>query len=383
MSSLVPQLKQIKVSPEKLIPDPNNPRLISRDDDKQPPEAALDLLDRTLDRMRTGTGSESHFKIKQLERSIIQNGWQPVDSIFVRKFDDQGHYLVLEGNRRITAIRNIRNNPNVSNDLKTKLDDVDVMEIIDDIPEEQIKEKIMYLLGVRHHGSLVRWSPFAQAYNIYKRYMEVAECTTDTFVWDQNEAEKVADALNIVWQEVSDRLRVYRAMEQIGRHPRVVESESTGGGIRDRYYSVCAEVVLARKPLSEYVQQDPSTFLLSQDSVERMIELCHFDRKVRAEAPINNPQEWRKLAQILGDQDEAKRQTMLARVEHDKEKPSDVWAERAAELQRLHWETWLENVLRAIEGVTFGDDITSNEAKHVIERLVSLLDELDEREKEM
>ena len=80
MSELAPKLKPIKVSPEKLIVDPNNPRLISRDEDRRDESEALDLLDQTLNQMRL-----KEFKVDDIENSIKQNGWVPVDFIFVKK----------------------------------------------------------------------------------------------------------------------------------------------------------------------------------------------------------------------------------------------------------------------------------------------------------
>lgn len=383
MSELVPKLRQIKVAPHKLILDPNNPRLISREEDQQAVGDALDLLDDTISRMRSGSG-EGDYKIKELEQSIVQNGWVPVDFIFVRKLGEQGHYLVLEGNRRVTAIRNLlQNQDGLSSDLGGQLQEIEVMEIIDDLPEEEIKKKITYLLGVRHHGSLKKWSPFAQAFNIYKRYLELAGLESSQFEWKSDIGDQVADALSISDSEVKQRLKVYRAMEQIGSYPALQDTALKNGGIKDRYYSVCAEVLLtSNKSLREYVDQSDQDFLLSEQSVERMINLCHFESPSRQGAPINNPQEWRKLANILADEDPVRRSEMLERVEQgDKERPSIVWAERSAELQKLRWDTWLGNVLAIVGSLKLEDDLTSDDARETTQRLaelVSKLDELDE-----
>ena len=52
MSDLMPKLEMRKVAPEKLIPDPNNPRLISSDGEHVDEKLALDLLDRTFSKLR-------------------------------------------------------------------------------------------------------------------------------------------------------------------------------------------------------------------------------------------------------------------------------------------------------------------------------------------
>lgn len=375
MSELAPHLRQIEVSPEKLILDPNNPRLISRDEDKRNESEAVDLNAETMVKMKS-----TDFKIDDIENSIKQNGWVPIDFIFVKKLDEEGRYLVLEGNRRVTAIRNLRGYDDTSPELKKSLDKIEVMEITDQIPEEELRKKIMYLLGVRHHGSLKKWSPFAQAHNIYLRFLELSKLNRNDFIWDKGIGHQIADALSIDLKEVESRLRVYRAMEQIGNLDKIRKSEPEGG-IKDRYYSVIGEILFStKKALKAYIYQDSATFLLDDDSLERITNLCHFDVSKRAGAPINNPHEWRKLSNILEDPDEEKREEMLHKVEVDKERPSDVWAARSVELQKQRWDKWLEKVTAVLSRVNLGDDLQSVEAREVTERLLALIGLLEEKD---
>lgn len=378
MSELAPKLKPIKVSPEKLILDPNNPRLISRDEDIRVESEALDLLDQTINQMR-----QKDFKVDEIENSIKQNGWVPIDFIFVKKLDDQGRYLVLEGNRRVTAIRNLRNYKDTDQKLKESLNVIEVMEIIDDLPKDQLRKKIMYLLGVRHHGSLKPWTPFAQAHNIYLRYIEISKMNSEGFIWDKKVGQQIADALSVDLNDVLKRLKVYRVMEQIGNDEKIKESETNGnnGGIKDRYYSVIAEaIVQPKKYLKDYIHQDQTNFLLDDKSLDRIINLCHFEHSKRNGSPINDPTEWRSLEKILADQDEDKRIEMLRKVEEDKAPPSIVWAERSVELQKLQWDKWLSKVNTVLSRVNLGDDLQSEEAKVVTQRLLNILHSLDEKD---
>ena len=375
---LVPNLKKITVPTGKLILDPNNPRLITRDEDRY---EEIDYTDKNVQyktmRKLRGSNTDS-YKIKQLENSIKENGWIPVDSIFVKKHTDGENYVVLEGNRRIAAIRNILSDENSDENLRKELENIEVMEILVDEKPDEIKQKISYLLGVRHHGSLITWTPFAQAHNIFKRYLEITEYNSKSFVWNNAKGQEIADALSITLKQVEERLKVYRVMMQIGEMPEVIDSP---GGIKDRYYSVCSEVILNSKTqLKKYIYQDQSTFLLDKESLFRMNNLCHFDQPNRKEAPIRNPQEWRKLENILRDDDQNRKEEMLFEVEENKRPPSDVWAERAAELITLEWDKWLLKVNSVLKRVTLGDDITSEEAKQPVKRLVKLINTLDEKD---
>lgn len=377
MQNLTPELKHIKVATKFLILDPNNPRLITRDDDRHPEDDAVSRLDTTSDKMR-----DSRFKIDELISSIIQNGWLPVDAIFVKKLEsDSKYYLVLEGNRRVTALRSLLEDDSITIELKNSISEIDVMEIVDDIPIEELNNKITYLLGVRHHGALKKWSPFAQAKNIYKRYLEISDIQPEDFSWDEETGNKVADALSINNDQVKNRLKVFKVMEQLSQHPDIIDSP---GGMKDRYYSVCAEIVLTKdSELNKYISKDDVSFKLDDESLSKMNKLCHFDKVNREQSPINNPQEWRKLSAILKDIDENKKVQMLARVEVDKIKPSIVWAERASELQTLHWDRWLFKVNSIIKRITMSDDLSSDAAVDVTRKLTNILNELDLHDNDM
>ena len=381
MSEFIPQLRQLKVSPEKLVVDPNNPRLITHEKDAFDESQALDLMDNTISKMRDPSGKDK-YKIKELENSIKENGWWPIDFIFAKKFGSDERYLVLEGNRRVTAIKNLRNNPDTDSELIAELDLIDVMEITDNIPVKSLQKKITYLLGVRHHGSLTKWTPFAQANNIYNRYLEIAKQSTEDFTWDENIGQEVADALSIKIKDVKARLQVYRAMEQLADLREIKESVEKGGGIKDRYYSVCSEVLLSsNRQLRDYIHKDARDFYLDDESLHKMNNLCHFNQPNREESPINNPLEWRKLANILKEENVERKQQMLEEVEVNKRKPSEVWAERAVELQKMVWDKWLKKVHSILKKVTFGDDLSSDTAKNAIKRLIMLVDTLDAKDR--
>ncbi len=378
---LAPKLKKIKVKYDCLVLDPNNPRFTTRREDRIGEEHYVeqDLAGITLSKLFPG--KKDRYKIEELENSIKQNDWLPVDFIFVRKLKgDDKRYVVLEGNRRVVAIREIMKDPKSNAALKADLQSLEVMEVLDSGSSEDLQRKISYLLGVRHHGSLKKWTPFAQAHNILDRYLEVSGQSAETFKWQTTVGQKIADTLSIQFKEVQDRLKVYRVMAQIGNSPDVKDSL---GGMKDRYYSVCAEPLLSpRKRLGNYINQDPNTFLLNDEGASRMKNLCRFSELNRGgeTTPINNPEEWRYLDRILADEDITKRDRNLREVEERHRHPSEVWAERAMELYTLTWEKWLFQVNSILKTVSLGDDFNTDNAKQTAKKLVSLIQELDRRD---
>jgi ParB-like nuclease domain len=373
---LAPQLNKIPVNYDRLVLDPNNPRFITRKEDQIAEEHFLEQDLAAITRGKLFPDDKDYYKIKELANSIKQNGWRPVDYIFVRKL--KGHekyYVVLEGNRRVTAIREIMRDPEITPQLKRSLQTIEVMEVLDSGSPEELHKKITYLLGVRHHGSLKKWTPFAQAHNIFIRYLEVAGQTPATFQWNPDFGQKVAATLSIQLDDVQNRLKVYRVMSQLGSSPIVK------GHMEDRYYSICAEPLLSRsKRLGKYLNPHPSTFFLDDTGVSRMINLCHFEVPERAGAPLSNPQEWRYLDKLLADEDTEKREVNLKKVEVEKVPPRVVWAERAMELYKLTWEKWLFQVNSILKTVSLGDDFKTDKAKETASRLVELVKILDKRD---
>lgn len=388
MSDLLPKLKPIKVDPQKLYLDPNNPRFITREEDRIDEKRFLDadIIDKTRKKM---CGDKDEYNIEIIRKSILKNGWQPVDFIFVRRFaDDADRFVVLEGNRRIVAVKELLGSSETPQELRHQLSAIEVMEIVDKIDkrrpaksERELHKKISYLLGVRHHGSLKTWSPFAQAANIYMKYLANSGQSDDTFEWNDKTAKDISQTLSMKAKDVRERVQVFRAMKQIGEMSQVKESENgegdDRGGIKDRYYSVCKEVLLTRSAgLKNFISQDPTDFSLDNRSLERIVSLCHFHKRNRMGSPITNPQQWRFLGKILDDDDEEKRATNLERVQIGKEKPEDVWAEREAELQRPEWGRWLGDVTRIFQGLTLAHLEINDDSTEVMSRLTSLLSEL-------
>lgn len=387
--SLAPKLQKITVDPDKLLLDPNNPRLFTQEYDRIPLENYPDpgVQKRTHDQITEVTSSGSLYNIPDLVKSILSAGYVPEAGgyMFVRAIKNTEYYVVLEGNRRLTAIREIQNNADKHKKQHSttlhSLDRVVVQEIIDDLPEEEIQKKISYILGTAHHGSLKQWSPFAQAREIYTTYLKVAGQDWTTFSYEENFAKKTASLLNTDTTQVTERLTVYRAMKQLADTPEM-KAVSPDGGIIDEYYSLVKEAVFTkRKHLQKYIKRHPDTFLLEDAAVERMLNLCKFNGKKRRDnSPINEPSQWRFLNKILEDDDDAEREKNIKLVEEHNERPDEVWAERAAIIDKLTWGMWIKQVHDVLHDVTMGQDLQREGAKDVIESLKAVLDALGGKE---
>tara|TARA_Y100000589_G_scaffold168370_1_gene160147 strand:- start:48 stop:1241 length:1194 start_codon:yes stop_codon:yes gene_type:complete len=378
--SLRPNYQTVRVNPsEDLLLDPNNPRYFSDEREKVESEdfALSSIQDDAKAKMK-------RFHIEELQHSMIENGYVPTDAIFVTKHEPSGKYLVREGNRRTTAIMDLllpSTEPECPPALHSQLSDIEVLEIIsEDGDESDVERQIDYLLGVRHHGSLVPHTPFARAQNAYESYIEVSGQTDESFNWDDESGEKVAKQLSVDPKELKKSFKVFRAMQQLNDHDEIKEV-----GMQGRYYSLLAEVLTKNKtPLNAYLPQDPVTFLLEDEAVERIDRLCHFSKQNRGlgqgpgeEAPLSNPHEWRSLANILKDEDPIVRDENLAKVEEEKIKPSIVWAARSADIKKLDWSKWLQKATLTLSPVNAGQ-LLAAEGTEEYERAVEAVKKLHE-----
>ena len=375
---LAPKTRKIKVEISKLVPDPNNPRFTTSEDDQVTPTKTLDkaITGETFRRMCPKEGDP--FRIDDLCRSIKENGWQPVDAMFVRQLEGaEDRYVVLEGNRRLTAIVRLLDDPKLASDLRETIRKIEVLEVLANGQDENaVRNQITYLLGVRHHGSLKRWSAFAQAANIYQRYKELAKINEDAFAWKQDCADEVASSLSISPTFVRERLKVFIAMRQLGAVPAIKDG---AGDIRDKHYSLIEEG-LKRKDLKEFLPQDDSTFALPEETVQRFIDLCHFDKANREGSPIKDPREWRSLGKILTDENAEKREENTRLVLEKKQVPSEVWATRSAELRQISWETWLRRLKLRLSRINMGDTFEDEDAVALVRDLRKLLNRLQKQE---
>ena len=181
---------------------------------------------------------------------------------------------------------------------------------------------------------------------MYGSYLKEANQEDKDFKWNSEAAEKVAMGLSIKPSDL-EKVLEYIVMQQLDQNEDIKKV-----GMKGKYWSLMAEVFSRKNTaLNDFFPQDDSTFSLSEDSVQKLDQLCHFSTPEREGAPINKPDEWRPLRNILKDEDEEKRNDNLDRILHDKEKPSRVWTERSAELKTLDWSKWLEKVTACLKGV--------------------------------
>lgn len=144
-SDTVPEFK--KVSTEKVLFDPKNPRL-GADATSNQPKLKRILLE------------EPHFA-KELVSSFVENGFIQYEPLVVRQSKDV--YYVIDGNRRLAAVKEIIDNPDLYPPNVVKgLQQVPVL-VFNQKADLSHQKEIRNYLGVRHLQGYREWPPESKA----------------------------------------------------------------------------------------------------------------------------------------------------------------------------------------------------------------------------
>ena len=325
------KLDKIKVHLNKLILDPKNPRFSKNEHELITNESKFadpEIQEQTLAKM---VGDSDQFDIISLKKSIQSNGFiEIVQPIMVRKIGS--HYLVIEGNRRTSALKELYRKRNSGKEV----DEIsqELLDFMSEIPVVDCtgasKDEIDVLLGMIHVGGTKDWELLPSSFYIYKLYAELlglkhrwnSEQVAENFVYDARIAKDVAAKASISTGKVKDNLRVYRVFKQLsdeatdrtGDETKVnsrkasLIQESCKGGVFERFFHF-----------------NTSSFVMEPEGIDRWL---HLMTEAEGQDPvIENPNDLRDFKKVLGQGSNEH----IDRIYEDGEKPGMVLAEIIAE----------------------------------------------------
>ncbi len=162
-------LEPIKVSLQDLLLDPNNPRFSALGEElHQIAESRFadeKVQSNTFEKMR-----HQSFDVAELRDTVKSIGFLPMDRIVVRKWkgvsqDGRIKYLVIEGNRRVTALKWLVQLHEVGKETFTEsqlrnFTDLEAL-LLDDAVAGPVVSLI--LPGLRHVSGVKEWGPYQKA----------------------------------------------------------------------------------------------------------------------------------------------------------------------------------------------------------------------------
>jgi len=169
-----------------LLYDPQNPRLGGAATRKK-----QDQIQKYLE-------GHPHYAL-DLVGSIVENGFLPYEPLIVRQRQEDGKFIVIEGNRRLAAVRSILSGPpgKYEPEVVNGLQNIPVL-IFAAGADRSDSEDVLRYLGVKHLFGFRDWPPTSKAMFLDER------------VRSKKDLDQVLRELNITKQEVARYLIPYR-----------------------------------------------------------------------------------------------------------------------------------------------------------------------------
>ncbi len=302
-----PRLDEKRISIHDLMLDPSNPRFV----DGFGQEVAVEdsgveaVQEELLRRFKVGSeleeaadedeDREGFFAIKELHASMTSIGFVPIDRVVVRELERSSKFLVIEGNRRVSAAKTLLREDaealpgkELPNEIRETLEEILVLVIdTEGMDRGDIEKEVGVILGLRHFGSVLPWRPLPRAHSIYTQYMSVTDGTD--FRVAPKAFRDVAHRLSISAAEVRRAIRTYIAYNQL---------RDEDGGVLPSHYSLIEAAVTDRRLIGHsYLEVSDGTYELSEPSLQRLNKICQFaardqlaaDKKILADPKAIKP----------------------------------------------------------------------------------------------
>lgn len=167
---IIDKVGKISRNLKNLYLDPNNYRFVDNLNYSKVDEKSL-IKDSIQKRTRAFIEGKSISNIKDLVDSFRANGFLEVDVIQVRDLGSN-KYLVLEGNRRVAALKHLQEQYEQKGLDLGKLDPSIFRSIPFEIHENNDKSKHLIIMGLKHINGNKKWSAVNQSQLIYDYLLE-------------------------------------------------------------------------------------------------------------------------------------------------------------------------------------------------------------------
>ncbi len=282
------ELKPFDVQPQQLLLDPTNPRIIlDVETDRQftQPEIQRPEIQEYILRV---INKKAHH-IAELIRSIETCGFlDKGDEMIVKRVGKSSLFLVIEGNRRTTAIKHLAAKPErLHPAVRQTLHTLHVKEFIYK-PNSSFSEDMIIdtLLGTIHVTGRLQWGALEKAYYIYRSYRrELSKhAPGQQFAYLTSCAREIATFFNLSVKAVRKEIIVYRVYEHL---------KEQGYDVAPHHFTLIDLAVTDRNLGETYFELNSVTFHFSNRGLARFDKLC-----IRNRRAINNPKDFRTFSLI-------------------------------------------------------------------------------------
>lgn len=193
-----------KVSLDSLLLDPNNYRIRGKEH--------YSIVDwenygNVMVQKRIMKMIKEENGIKELLESFKENGYLPIDNIIVQPYPKkQGKYVVIEGNRRVTTLKTLKEL--YEDGMEIGNVDPNVFKKVEVIVYEGEQKDYEILMGLRHVSGVKEWGDYEQS-----------ELISNLAQKHHMNAKQISESLGIGTVVVKRRLNTYYAMQIFKNDP--------------------------------------------------------------------------------------------------------------------------------------------------------------------
>lgn len=284
----MPKLRELNLSTDDLFLDPNNPRFLDLTEDvRQVPTERIaegKVQEKALTRML-----DARYEVKQLKESVRNIGFLTVDRLVALPLPQEGKFVVVEGNRRLAAVKSLLIDDNsgeitLDDTIRASLRNIPV--VVLDTEDGVNREYLTRVLqGVRHVARVRDWGPYQQAQLIA------------LMIDDAKEPTEIAEVLGLPMRRINQLRRGYYALKQMKEDTDFAEYASP------RLFSHFDEVFKLPKVRDWLQWDDRRNLFLNESNRRTFYTLISGDEYEGQRLPprLSDPKNVRDLGELMED----------------------------------------------------------------------------------
>lgn len=372
--------KRISVKLDDFLLWHNNPRLLEDFGEERDIEAIESAQDELLSRM------QSEGQVKELIKSILSNGWLGYDTILVAEYNSK--YVVLEGNRRITALKVIVENArkgyrkvqgysgatDISNFENQIIDGIDCFNVGDfkNLPED-IEDLVNKILNIRHVIGQKEWPLHRKSFKVFKDYMNmllvhdpsILNTEPKSFYISDNVVKRLASFMGEKTNAVKEYCYIYRLRYQIEE-----KLSDLGSSFPQDKTSYLPEFLGKPDLRARFGFDMDSGTLSSEEQLEKFVKIffSYPGNVPIVKSAAAGDYSLRHYAYVV-KKDPTPEEAYIKQIEDDNECPREV----AGELATINKQYELENALDKISNILGRLDLSKIRKSHFDNDQVRLL----------
>lgn len=280
----ISDLEPRRIALDRLYLDPNNPRF----PDRRGRVASKRIIEPNVQEKAQQRIIE--YGIRELANSILRNGFLPLDRIVVTEIKEHpDHFVVVEGNRRLAALRTVSdliNNDEVDADDLTEEYLESILESIGEINclvyIGSDTDIAWILQGIRHLSGIRDWSPAQKAELVVKEIDE-----------SQLKFRAVGEMLGMTANQVGKYYRAFKALEQM----------RTDTDFSDRFeksFFTLFDEAYSKTAIRSWLSWDESQYkFTNHDKLHLFYSWITPDPEHNSDRRIHDPRQMRLLSRLV------------------------------------------------------------------------------------